>query len=343
MEYETLKKLAADYEKPLHDVDMILVEETNDSEFDLINQAARHITVYQGKKLRPLLALAIAKSYGEISNEHIQFAVITELLHTATLIHDDVLDEADVRRHKKSIKSKWGNQIAVLLGDYLFARAFRRLSKIDHQVLNFLVAKTSQDICEGEILQNSYAWKIDLSEQIYMSIIKKKTAELLAGSCEGSAMLSKASQEEVGALGEYGRKIGMAFQMSDDVLDLIGDTQQEGKTLGTDLKNGKITLPIIYLLKGFKNEEKRAFELRLKNKDDDWTEKEIQTLVERMDGFRRTRAIIDQLCRDAKELIRGVSLRSAQDLLLAIPDYIVARVDACLNSSEKIKMRKVVG
>ncbi|MDP3980063.1 MAG: polyprenyl synthetase family protein, partial [Chlamydiota bacterium] len=236
MEYQDLKHLALEYEDSLSQVEKMLAEETNNSDFEFVNKAANHISLYQGKRLRPLLVVAVAKCYGPVTTRHICFAVVAELLHTATLLHDDVLDEADMRRHKKNVKSEWGNQTSVLLGDYLFARSFRILSQLENQSVFSLIAQTTQEICEGELLQTSYTWKTDMSQSLYKVIIQKKTAELFAASCMGSAILSGVPDEQVVTLGEYGRKIGMAFQVTDDILDLAGNSIHEGKTLGTDLK-----------------------------------------------------------------------------------------------------------
>ncbi len=213
-----------------------------------VSAMTSHVARYSGKKLRPALVLLIARSLGGPSPRHYRLGAIVELIHLATLVHDDVIDEAGMRRRDSTVNARWSNFDAVLLGDVIFARAINLLARLgDFRCLE-LLTKAVSTLCEGEILQNRHRQSTDVDEALYYRIIQDKTAALYSAGCELAAHIAGASPDVASACGLYGMELGTAFQITDDCLDLIGDEAVVGKSLGTDLRNGKMTLPILMLL-----------------------------------------------------------------------------------------------
>jgi len=235
--------------------DLVKVEEEIKKQLqvedDFMERVMEDIVDSSGKLLRPALAL-LAFSAGNNNRKNkddmIRATSIIELIHTATLIHDDVIDETTLRRHKATLHTKWGDKISVLFGDYLFSRSFTMLCQLGYSEIVCALANTISLICEGELKQISRAYDWDLSEEDYLSIIKKKTASLFSFSCFCGGHLGKVGANEIKALVNYGLNFGIAFQIVDDCLDFVGDEKVMGKSLGSDLRKGKVTLPLIYLL-----------------------------------------------------------------------------------------------
>lgn len=224
------------------------IAEELSSESSALMELIRHMSGYAGKRLRPALVFLSARAVGgDITPEQMRLGVIIELIHTATLVHDDILDDADVRRRVPTLNALHGNQIPVLLGDYIYARAFALSVSLSTPDASRLLARVTQTVCRGEIEQIWERFDFDLDEQRYLRIIEAKTAELYAAACELGASYAGASADQIAAVGSFGRKIGIAFQVIDDCLDLIGDEAVVGKSLGTDLEGGKLTLPLIQL------------------------------------------------------------------------------------------------
>ncbi len=206
-----------------------------------------------GKRLRPALALLSAGATGEISERHQALAVILELVHLATLVHDDILDGAEIRRDQPTANSRWGSTISVLLGDCLFARALELATHFDDAEISRRIARASSAVCTGEILQTQRRFDLNLGVPEYYRIIELKTAALFGAAAELGACLNHVDASVAASLKAYGLKIGIAYQVYDDLLDLAGDEAVVGKTLGTDLKKGKLTLPILELLQAAQN------------------------------------------------------------------------------------------
>jgi octaprenyl-diphosphate synthase len=206
-----------------------------------------HLRHYRGKRLRPVLVLLTARACGRITPAHHTLAAVVEMIHTATLVHDDVLDDAAVRRHLPTVNAGWGNQTSILLGDYLFTHAFHLASSVDAQACR-LIGETTNRVCEGELQQGSERGNLELSEEEYLDIIDGKTAELTACCCRIGALYSGVVPGVVEALSRFGRWLGMAFQIADDLLDLVGEERATGKSLGSDVEQQKLTLPLIRLL-----------------------------------------------------------------------------------------------
>jgi octaprenyl-diphosphate synthase len=213
-----------------------------------VRSLIEHLGHYRGKRLRPMLLLLTAQACGRIKREHHILAAVVEMIHTATLVHDDVLDKAEVRRHVPTVNAKWGNHCSVLLGDLLFTHAFHLASTTGSTVACRIIGETTNRVCEGELHQINEQGNLDLTEDDYFDIIDGKTAELTACCCKLAAIFSEVDQETVEQLTQYGRDLGISFQIADDVLDLVGVEEETGKSLGTDFEQQKLTLPMIRLL-----------------------------------------------------------------------------------------------
>ncbi len=231
---------------------MLEVEErlTTDlaSKHEKIAEIILHVSRYKGKRFRPALLLLSAQSCGKLVPQHLDLAVVVELVHIATLIHDDVIDEATVRRHVPSVNSIWGREISILLGDYIWSRGFTILASMDSQLSTYIMSQTVNIMCEGELIQLQRRYDLNLSEEDYMDIIERKTASLCATSCRLGAMFAGANRKLQEALTRYGLKVGLAFQIVDDCLDIVGTEDEMGKSLSTDIQKGKLTLPLIKLV-----------------------------------------------------------------------------------------------
>jgi octaprenyl-diphosphate synthase len=222
---------------------------------DALMPLIRHISHFRGKMLRPRLVLlaGLAAVGGpsirpSLCHDHTVLAAVVEMVHVATLVHDDVLDGADVRRRAATINHLKGNQAAVLLGDMLISHAFHLCSGLECQAYSRLIGKTTNLVCEGELLQNLSERNWHLTADAYFDIIYRKTASLIETSCRLGAMAANADRDAIEALAQYGRHIGIAFQIVDDILDISGSTRLVGKSLGTDIEQGKLTLPMIHFL-----------------------------------------------------------------------------------------------
>jgi len=213
----------------------------------MIDELAQHSFRLGGKRLRPALLLLSAQAAGKVNDSHRVLAAVVEMIHTATLVHDDVLDEAAIRRHEETVNARWNNQTSVLLGDYLFTHAFYLASTLETTFGCRAIGKATNIVCEGELKQTAASGNFSLRREDYFGIIEAKTAELCACCCQLGAHYAGASPEIIERLQAYGRHLGIAFQIADDLLDLEGEEQSTGKSLGTDLSNRKMTLPLIQL------------------------------------------------------------------------------------------------
>ena len=209
-----------------------------------------------GKRLRPALTLLSAGATGGVNASHIDLAVIMELIHAATLVHDDIIDGADLRRNQPTANAKWGNTISVLLGDCMFAHALQLSTQFDNGEIARRIAKASAEVCSGEIIQTQRRFDFELSVADYFKIIEMKTAALFAAATELGALLNNGTPETAAALHAYGLKLGTAYQIYDDCLDIAGEESQAGKTLGSDLGKGKLTLPVLLLLRDASKDER---------------------------------------------------------------------------------------
>lgn len=236
------------------------LELASDSPF--VQNLVDHCSLFRGKRLRPALVLLAGHACGGIRPAHPILAAVIEMIHTATLIHDDILDEAVIRRHAATVNSEWGNEAAVLMGDFFFTHAFHLAASLESTLACRWIGHATNLVCEGEMLQVHHRGNLELDEQQYYSMIRGKTAELTAVACRLGAQYAGASESTVEDLDTFGRELGVAFQIADDVLDLWGEEAFTGKSLGTDLVKQKLTLPILrFLSNASSNDAIRAREL----------------------------------------------------------------------------------
>lgn len=214
----------------------------------LINQISEHIVAAGGKRLRPMLTVIAARALGYQGTRHHQLAAIVEFIHTSTLLHDDVVDESDLRRGRKTANALWGNAPSVLVGDFLYSRSFQLMVDLDSMPVMRVLADATNQIAEGEVLQLLHVGNPDTNESDYLRVIERKTAVLFSAATRLSAMLAGSDARIQQNLADYGMNLGLAFQIADDVLDYTADAETLGKNLGDDLAEGKATLPVIHAL-----------------------------------------------------------------------------------------------
>jgi octaprenyl-diphosphate synthase len=227
----------------------------------------------RGKRLRPLLALLAGGATGTINSDHVDLAVIVELIHIATLVHDDIMDEAERRRAQPTVNARWGNSLSVLLGDCLFAHALTLSTKFDDSEISRTIARTAATVCSGEMIQTQRRFDLKLGVEEYLRIVEMKTGSLFSAAAELAALISEADQAVIETFKCFGSQIGTAYQIYDDCLDLAGTESATGKTLGTDLRKGKFTLPVlIFLRSATESERERCCRLVLEERIEEMTE-----------------------------------------------------------------------
>ncbi len=218
------------------------------SDVALVNQIAEYIISAGGKRIRPVLVLLVANAYSYQGAAHHELAAVVEFIHTATLLHDDVVDESSLRRGRATANALFGNAASVLVGDFLYSRSFQMMVSLDNMRVMRILSDATNVIAEGEVLQLLNMHDPDVTEESYTQVIRSKTAKLFEAAAELGALIAGANEEQIAAAGEYGRSLGTAFQLIDDVLDYAGDATEIGKNVGDDLREGKPTLPLIYLM-----------------------------------------------------------------------------------------------
>ena len=243
---EMMLRLSAPVSAELLAVEQRLAQELRSPHEELV-AVLQHGTQLGGKRLRPALLLLTGAAVGSLGSDHVLLASVVEMVHTATLIHDDVLDQAETRRHVATINARWNEHTSILVGDYLFAQSFRLAATLSSTQACQMVGEAARLVCEGELRQVLSRDALNVSEEDYFAMIRGKTAELCRVSCELGATYSQGVKTTVEAMGRYGDALGIAFQIADDFLDLWGDDNTVGKTLGTDIQQGKMTLPLIRL------------------------------------------------------------------------------------------------
>ncbi|MGZ8153239.1 MAG: octaprenyl diphosphate synthase [Methylovulum sp.] len=244
IDFDWIKNLTTSETKA---VDQLIINELS-SDVILINQMGHYIVGNGGKRLRPMLLLLAAKALGEVNDRHLIMAAVIEFIHTATLLHDDVVDESDLRRGKESANAVWGNAASVLVGDYLYSSAFEMMVRTGNMRVMEILSKTTTAIAEGEVLQLLNCNNPETTEAKYLEVIARKTAILFSAATRLSAVIAGASLEIEENLAQYGQHLGIAFQLIDDALDYKATKEELGKNLGDDLAEGKPTLPLIYAI-----------------------------------------------------------------------------------------------
>jgi octaprenyl-diphosphate synthase len=304
-------------------VDRLFHEELK-SDLACVNTLVRHVSRFRGKMLRPLLVLLSGKACGKLNDAHVTIATVVEIVHMATLVHDDVLDEAELRRKGATINHLRGNEAAVLLGDYLISHSYHLCSSLDSQTASRLIGRTTNQVCEGELLQIDNRNNWDLDEETYLKIITLKTASLCATCCGLGARLAGAGEQEVRRLETYGLSLGIAFQIQDDILDVIGDTDTVGKTLGIDIEKGKMTLPMIHFLRHAPAEHRALLRSLLAAGDPDKAER-VRNLILPSSSIPyaadRARKLVDR----ARSVITELPDSEARRVLDAMAEFVVTR------------------
>jgi len=294
------------------------------SDVVLINQVAEHIIGGGGKRLRPLLHLVAARAAGYRGRDHIELAAVIEFIHTATLLHDDVVDESDLRRGRKTANAVWGNAASVLVGDFLYSRSFQMMVELDRMRVMRILADTTNLIAEGEVLQLLNIGNPDTNEDAYLKVIERKTAVLFAAATRLGAVLAELPREQEEALARYGLDLGFAFQIADDVLDYVSDAGTLGKNIGDDLAEGKPTLPLIHAIA----QSAPAQAERLKRAI---TSEGLDALPDVLAAIRDTGALdfarerARQYAHSAREALSKLPHSEASDALAVLADYAIDR------------------
>ena len=265
-----------------------LIESSLHSRVPLVAEIAAYLVQAGGKRLRPLLVLLAARSCGDSSQNPVKLAVAIEFLHTAMLLHDDVVDESTLRRGRRTANAEWGNAASVLVGDFLHSRAFELMVELGCIDVMSLISKATNGIAEGEVQQLTLLQNTSTSEADYLEVIYRKTALLFEVSAESGAVLGGANTSEAAAYREYGRHLGLAFQLMDDWLDYEGTAQELGKNTGDDLAEGKVTLPIILALKAAGASDRRILEQAITQPGSVAFE-DVRCIAERYGGIESTR------------------------------------------------------
>lgn len=318
-------KILFSVKKDLEDIEAALSENLNPY-YDLVSQVARHILFSGGKRLRPLLMVLAARSCGYQGGYDKTFSTIFEYLHAATLLHDDLVDEASLRRGNPVAHQKWGNATAVLVGDFLLARSLAIAAKTEQPRVIAIIANITENMSQGEIHQLSQKGNLKLTEAEYMEVIRRKTAVLFQGACRTGAIIADAPESQENALSVYGNSLGLAFQMADDLLDYTSDTKVLGKGVGVDLKEGKLTLPVIYALKNATPKDRKSMEKIIKQADFSVLEFEnLLKLLEKYGGTAYTRKLASQFISRAREAVSFFPGSTSKELLLDIADYALTR------------------
>lgn len=320
---DTLRTLYVPIAKELEQVENLLHDELR-SDHPFVDQLVKHGFRLGGKRLRPALLLLAGKACGDLQQEHFVLGAVVELVHTATLIHDDVLDEATIRRHLDTVNARWDNEASVLLGDYLFARSICLASTLEDLFATRVLSATAKIMCEGELRQIENRGNYNLREDQYLLIIGSKTAELIACSCRLGAYYAGANYESLEALRRYGYNLGMAFQIADDLLDLFGDEDTVGKSLGTDLHKQKATLPLIRLLDQASPSEKNEL-VGLLSASGNHRLEMLRSWFEQSNAisYAQNRAV--SFSRLAAEELRALPPSPALDCLQGITEFVINR------------------
>lgn len=318
-----LESLYAPVQAELAQAEQVFREQLR-SEHPFVDELVSYGCLLGGKRLRPALLLLAGKAAGTISREHYTLAAVVEMIHTATLVHDDVLDDAETRRHLATVNARWDNEAAVLLGDFLFTHAFFLASTTGSTTACRLIGQATNRVCEGEIKQKGSRGNLALTEREYFEIVEGKTAALTECSCRLGALFAGADEDATRRLAEYGRQLGIAFQIADDLLDVLGEQGVVGKTLGTDLEKQKPTLPLIRTLHLCNEEERQTIADLLFTETDDRTLR-LLPLLEKYDAIDYARQTAQRFVDNARQQLSGLKPSPARDTLLAMAEFVVQR------------------
>jgi octaprenyl-diphosphate synthase len=316
---ELFGPIAAD----LEEVERILARELRNRRAG-VAAVVDHVRHYRGKRLRPVLLLLAARASGRVTPAHHVLGAVVEMIHTATLVHDDVLDGARLRRRVATVNAVWGTQTSVLLGDYLFTHAFHLASTLGDARACELIGAATDRVCEGELCQVLERGNLGLSEDEYLDVIDGKTAALTACCCQLGALYGGAPEDVVGRMERFGRRVGLAFQIADDLLDLVGEEQAAGKSLGTDLEQRKLTLPLIRLLtRGPAGLAERARQVLAG--PGNHKREALRPLLDESDALGYARRRAEELARQARDELSCLPPSPSRAVLEAVTERVVHR------------------
>lgn len=294
------------------------------SEVALVNQIADYIISAGGKRIRPVLVLLVANAYGYKGTDHHQLAAVVEFIHTATLLHDDVVDESSMRRGRQTANALFGNAASVLVGDFLYSRAFQMMVSVGDIRVMEILADATNVIAEGEVLQLLNMHDPDVSEERYTQVIRSKTAKLFEAAGQLGALIAGADETQIEAAAEYGRSLGTAFQLIDDVLDYSGQAEDIGKNVGDDLREGKATLPLIYLMEHGTPEQRELVRTCIENGDEQHFDTVLHA-VTTSGALDYTRSKAEEASATATAAIAGMPDNVFKDALLKLSAFAVNR------------------
>ena len=301
-----------------------LISKSLESDVALVSQVSHYIVASGGKRLRPLIVLLAARAFGYQGEQHVRAAAIVEFIHTATLLHDDVVDSSSRRRGKDSANTVFGNQASVLVGDFLYSRAFQMMVDIDRMRVMQILADATNTIAAGEVLQLMNVHDPDTTEDAYRQVIYRKTARLFEAGAQIAAVLAERCDADEHAMIEYGRNLGMAFQLVDDALDFDASPEELGKNLGDDLAEGKATLPLIYAMQHGSGPERELIRNAILEGGLDDMER-IQSIIESTGALQYTAARAQEAADVAIGALSGIPDSDYKQALIAIADFSVRR------------------
>lgn len=320
IDFDSIKNLTLNEAKT---VDQLIIDELS-SDVILINQMGHYIVASGGKRLRPMLLLLAAKALGGACENHLILAAVIEFIHTATLLHDDVVDESDLRRGKESANAVWGNAASVLVGDYLYSSAFQMMVRTGNLRVMEILSKTTTSIAEGEVLQLLNCNNPETTEEKYLEVIARKTAILFSAATRLGAVISNASTEIEEGLAKYGQHLGIAFQLIDDALDYKANKEELGKNLGDDLAEGKPTLPLIYAIQNGTESEANIIIDAIKNGNRD-AFNEIYAVVQRTQAISYTEQRADEEAQKAIDALSVLPNSEYKEALTLLAKFSVQR------------------
>jgi octaprenyl-diphosphate synthase len=294
------------------------------SEVRLIPEIIHHLIGSGGKRFRPLLLLAAAELCGYRGERRYPLAAIIEFIHTATLLHDDVIDHAETRRGKASANQVWGNAASVLVGDFLYSKSFHLMTEDGNLAILKLLSTTTNTMSEGEVFQLMKAGDVNITEKEYLLIVEKKTSILISAACAIGGILGNAADGQIEALTRFGMRLGTAFQITDDTLDYVAREEEFGKAIGQDLGEGKLTLPLIRTMRKCTPEERAIIRTGIETRDGEATAG-IMTLIHRYDGIPYALGKAKTCIDEARGFLTSFPDSEAKTALLTIADYIIER------------------
>ncbi len=298
------------------------------SDVQMIPEVANHLISSGGKRLRPMLTLAAAQAFGYKGDGHVKLATSVEFMHTATLLHDDVVDESDLRRGKRTARMIWGNQASVLVGDFLLGQAFRMMVDVGSLDALDVLSSAASVIAEGEVMQLGVAKNLETTEDDYLAVIKAKTAALFSAAAEVGPIIAEATKNDRAALRSYGTNLGLAFQLIDDALDYGGDSKSLGKNVGDDFREGKVTLPVILSYRRGTAEEREFWKGAIEGgKSDDLSLERARGLMTRHNAIADTIGRARHFGEIARDALAPLKPTPQKQAMIDVIDFCISRVN----------------